>query len=98
MINELHKRSAQVPQLVWKEGQKLQPNPLDTVFRSSEAGVILGRVLFQIFRSVCVDYNVTSEGVIQDMFDYIEQQQASKIRNCFNRDTFMPKKEKENDT
>lgn len=98
MINELQSRSRDVPQMVWREGQRMQPNPLDTKYRASEAGEILGPVLFRVFHTVCKEYYITSEGVIQGMFKYIEQEQAPKIRKCFGRDTFKRKKDKEKDS
>jgi hypothetical protein len=99
MVNELQRISqTEVPKMTWKEGQRMRKNPLDTVYRQSEAGVILGKVLFDVFNSVCKQYNVTSNAIIRDMFRYIEQQQASKIRRCFDRDTFAPTDdEKENE-
>lgn len=96
MVDELQKRSKEdVPNLTWKAGQKMQRNPLDSFYDASAAGEILGRVLFNVFHDVCVQYDVTSEGNIRDMFRYIEQQQASKLRACFDRSTFKPQEDKE---
>lgn len=96
MIDQLQKISRdEVPQRTWKEGQKMQPNPLDTFYNPDLAGIILGKVLFDVFQYVCKEYNVTSPEVIRIMFAYIEQEQAVKIRKCFQRDTFMPKKDEE---
>ncbi len=96
MVRLLQQRSQnEVPRLTWKEGQKIQPNPLDTVFKKGPAGEILGRVLFDLFSSVCKDYDITSNVIIKDMFTYIETQQASKIKTCIGRETFAPKNDED---
>lgn len=96
MIDELQRISErEVPKLTWSEGQKMKKNPLDTKYDPNAAGIILGKVLFEVFNRVCRQYNVTSGALIRNMFRYIEQQQAPKIRRCFDRDTFMPTKEDE---
>lgn len=80
--NELKRRARRVPELMYQEGKKLRPNPLDHPFNPKEAEKIFIKVLFQQFQETLNDFDVMNRGNIRDMFDYIRLRQQDKIDAC----------------
>ena len=80
---------------IWAKGRRMRRNPLDNKYEPDPAAELLRNELYDIFHAACRENFVTSDANIRAMFDYIEYRQASRIRACFGRDTFIPKKEDE---
>lgn len=79
---DLKKRSREVPRLVYEEGKKYRPNPIDHPFNPKEAEKIVIRVLYAVFRQTMLGYDFLNEGDIRDMFLYIKAERQAELKAC----------------
>lgn len=82
----LAENARQVPQLVKARAQKMHPNPFGIPFLPEEAGKLLKQVLFEVFSRTISQFGesvATNSGQVQEMFDYIREQQKRNLVACF---------------
>ncbi|MEM1283190.1 MAG: hypothetical protein AAGG81_06515 [Chlamydiota bacterium] len=80
--SELRSRARKVPELMYTEGKKQRPNPLDYPMNSQEAERILIDVLYMQFQETLNNFNIMNRDNIRDMFNYVRARQQSKIDAC----------------
>lgn len=83
--NALQEATKAVPQMVKEQAVRMPRNPLENPFQAKEAEELLRKILFEVFEAVLHQYGVTNPGDIREMFEYIEQQQAGRIKSCFRK-------------
>lgn len=79
----LQRQMQQVPEVVKRQAQKMDKNPLDHPFQPEQAQKILFDTLYAVFSQVMHDYGVTDQYSIRDMFNYLMQKQQLEIDACF---------------
>jgi hypothetical protein len=80
--SELSRRSKEVPNLMYAEGKKQRPNPLDHPFQAKEAEKLFLKVLYKIFEETLNNFDVMNRSGNRDMFEYIKFHQQPKIDAC----------------
>jgi hypothetical protein len=98
ITGDLAKSGKNLHEKLWQKGRKKGLNPLDTKYQPEVAALFLKEVFQEEFRQILKKHFVNNSNNIEAMFSYVEKQQAAKIRACFGRNTFEPKKETKEDS
>ena len=83
IYEDLRYYSKDVRRLVEAEAKKQKPNPLYNPFDPVKAEEILMRILFNIFANTCMQHQVTNQGDIQEMFEFIRDHNKKRVDACF---------------
>lgn len=91
MINrDILYRAKDIPRQVKAVRERLQYDPFQNPFNGQASWALIRPVLLQNFREVMNFYQIFNEQDINQMFEYIENKQMSRIKQCFNLDEPVP--------
>ncbi len=82
IIDELQRRSTNIPQIIKDKASRMRPDPLDFPFQADIASELLWSTLYELFASVVSKYNITDVEDIQSIFNYIRRQQEPRLKEC----------------
>lgn len=88
ILQNLKSASQNVPDILKKKGEGMNPNPFDPVFIPEVAFQILNETLFEIFSNVIAAYNPNqilrvNGSDIWNMYRYINNENSKRIERCF---------------
>jgi hypothetical protein len=81
-----------VPQLIRKRAEKMSPNPLGTPFQWHTSAELMQQVLFEVFFSTLIEFDVIDPGKIREMFNYVREQQMARLVACFGEENIKQHK------
>lgn len=83
IIQDLQKRSLEVPYIMKQMTKRMVPNPIAYPIIHYEAAKILKAALYQVFTEVMRHYYITEHPTLDYIFDYILSQEIPRMVNCF---------------
>ena len=83
IIENLQRRSREVPQIIDARASRMSPDPLSRPIRVKEAKSLLLEVLYEIFEDALHERDFTVQDDIREMFNYIRRQQSIRLKTCF---------------
>lgn len=89
IYRDLDKVMQQMPILIKQEAKKMRPDPLEHPFQPQAAGALLHQMLYLALSQTLHAHNITNEGDIKKIFEYVRTKQLGMIEACFGDPKFF---------